>query len=204
MLQRSDIFIESKYVKWYFELMEKARYQPPIKGQTEKHHIIPEGCGGEDKMENRVNLTYRQHYISHMLLAKADYVESSSKRKMVQGFLALGRFRKLDWWINRDRNGCKTNLHAQLKKNLSCHIRGEKSVVFGQKFSEERKRLQKNGLIGKSSSGENHYLYKKKMSEEQKRKISQTLKKYSFTEEHKRNISLSKIGRPRKVKLLKS
>ena len=36
----------------------------------EAHHIIPRCLGGSDSKDNLVNLTYREHYIAHLLLAK--------------------------------------------------------------------------------------------------------------------------------------
>jgi hypothetical protein len=36
----------------------------------ETHHIIPKCLGGLDTKDNLVNLTYREHYIAHLLLAK--------------------------------------------------------------------------------------------------------------------------------------
>jgi len=37
---------------------------------VEKHHIIPKSEGGKDEPDNLVNLTAREHYIAHLLLAR--------------------------------------------------------------------------------------------------------------------------------------
>ena len=36
----------------------------------EAHHIFPKCLGGTNDPTNLVNLTYREHYIAHLLLAK--------------------------------------------------------------------------------------------------------------------------------------
>ena len=43
----------------------------PVKSTyTECHHIVPQSEGGSDDTDNLVNLTAREHYIAHLLLAK--------------------------------------------------------------------------------------------------------------------------------------
>ena len=48
----------------------KARVLPSTI-YTEKHHIIPRSEGGADTDENLVELTAREHFLAHYLLAKA-------------------------------------------------------------------------------------------------------------------------------------
>lgn len=57
------------YRRIYDELIEHARFFPPS-GYTESHHILPECRGGTDEPENLVELTARQHFVVHQLLAK--------------------------------------------------------------------------------------------------------------------------------------
>lgn len=37
---------------------------------VERHHIVPKSEGGSNKPDNLVNLTAREHYVAHLLLAK--------------------------------------------------------------------------------------------------------------------------------------
>lgn len=37
---------------------------------VECHHVIPKSEGGKNTKDNLVNLTAREHYIAHLLLAK--------------------------------------------------------------------------------------------------------------------------------------
>ncbi len=60
------------YAATYCALVSK-RLSNPISKQDcycETHHIIPKSEGGIDEKDNLVNLTAREHYIAHLLLAK--------------------------------------------------------------------------------------------------------------------------------------
>ena len=58
------------YLKTYYSLIEK-RKKVILNENYHKHHIIPKCCGGTNDSENLVRLSYREHYIAHILLAKA-------------------------------------------------------------------------------------------------------------------------------------
>lgn len=72
------IFKESKYTKAYYKIIEKRKENPAIEGEI--HHIIPKSLGGSDNKDNLVKLTYREHYLCHLLLTKM--CESINKIKM--------------------------------------------------------------------------------------------------------------------------
>jgi hypothetical protein len=38
---------------------------------TEEHHIVPRWCGGDGDPSNMIRLTAREHYLAHLMLAKA-------------------------------------------------------------------------------------------------------------------------------------
>lgn len=62
------MFIQNKYYKWYFNIIEYRKNNPYIDGYSEKHHVIPKSMGGSNEKKNIVNLTAREHFICHMLL----------------------------------------------------------------------------------------------------------------------------------------
>lgn len=65
------MFIDNKYAKYYYALVEYRKASPPATGQyTEKHHIIPKSLGGSNDSDNLVVLTGREHYVAHRLLCK--------------------------------------------------------------------------------------------------------------------------------------
>ena len=54
------------YQKIYDNLIKKRLEIPPA-GRFERHHIVPKSLGGPDTKDNLVKLTYREHYIAHLL-----------------------------------------------------------------------------------------------------------------------------------------
>lgn len=57
------------YRKIYNSIIDRAKNRKAT-GYTEAHHIKPRCLGGADSKENIVNLTAREHYLCHWLLAK--------------------------------------------------------------------------------------------------------------------------------------
>lgn len=58
------------YQKHYSRLIELRKKNPTESDYYEKHHIVPKSLGGSDFPENIVKLTAREHFVSHLLLAK--------------------------------------------------------------------------------------------------------------------------------------
>lgn len=64
---------ENKYKNWYFSIIEKALRQDRLKSPNvyyEEHHILPKSLGGNNKQNNRVLLSAKEHFICHLLLPK--------------------------------------------------------------------------------------------------------------------------------------
>jgi hypothetical protein len=57
------------YSKIYSDLIDRAKNRTTLE-YTEKHHIIPKCLGGNNKNDNIVRLTYREHFLCHWLLCK--------------------------------------------------------------------------------------------------------------------------------------
>lgn len=74
-----------KYLKWYEQLILKAKKRSETLEYKENHHVIPRSFGGTDDLDNRVDLTPREHYIAHALLWKMDF-PSPYREKMVWAF----------------------------------------------------------------------------------------------------------------------
>lgn len=59
------------YHKTYITLIEKGKNRELVKEKGyEIHHIIPKSVGGSNNQSNLVKLTYREHFIAHVLLTK--------------------------------------------------------------------------------------------------------------------------------------
>jgi hypothetical protein len=63
------MFNDSKYSKWYFSIVENAKKRNLI-SEYETHHITPRSMGGADLENNLVKVSYREHFICHLLLTK--------------------------------------------------------------------------------------------------------------------------------------
>lgn len=59
------------YQKIYNKLTESRKNRVLEEGQYyEKHHIVPKCLGGTNDADNLVVLTFREHYMAHLLLSK--------------------------------------------------------------------------------------------------------------------------------------
>ena len=71
---------DSKYVKWYNQIVNRAQNrQVPKETYTESHHIIPRSLGGSNLPSNLAILTGREHFICHWLLTKMYIGKAKSK-----------------------------------------------------------------------------------------------------------------------------
>jgi hypothetical protein len=75
------IFIDNKYTRKYFQIIDNAKLRVLSKDlYTEKHHIIPKSLNGSNDKDNLIILTAKEHFICHLLLTKM--VEGNYKRSM--------------------------------------------------------------------------------------------------------------------------
>ena len=54
----------------YYSIIGGAKSRTLSTNNTEKHHIIPQSLGGSNQFDNIVRLTYREHFICHLLLVR--------------------------------------------------------------------------------------------------------------------------------------
>jgi hypothetical protein len=82
------------YFKHYIQLVD-SRQSRGLNREFgyEIHHIVPRCIGGDDSAENLVKLTYREHYIAHMLLHKS-YKEDEKLLRALTG-MSMGKHRGL-------------------------------------------------------------------------------------------------------------
>ena len=70
MIPNHYLICDMNYQKIYDELIVKCRARQQVDGYKERHHIIPKSLNGTDNPSNLVDLTAREHFIAHFLLAK--------------------------------------------------------------------------------------------------------------------------------------
>lgn len=146
------------YMNVYQKLIHKAQSRQKPDCYTETHHIMPKSLGGTNDPNNLVELTAREHFIAHLLLAKI------YGGPMIYAAWAL--------------QNTKTNRnYAWLKEKLSERMKGNKNFAGKSHTPEFRKNLaeaNKNRVwsdeskqkLGKTMSlinkGENNPNYNKK------------------------------------------
>lgn len=142
----------------------KARTSSPEYGET--HHIVPKSEGGNNDKTNLVKLSYREHYIAHLLLAKIydDF-------KMLSALIMM---RKMTHQMERH---FKFNSRLFEKMRLKWHksILGHTSPMKGKTFSLEVRSKMSIGRKGIAPWNKGRPL-----SDEAKRKISESVSISNF------------------------
>jgi 5-methylcytosine-specific restriction endonuclease McrA len=130
------IFIDNKYTKLYYMIVEQAKSRT-ISGYTETHHIIPKSLGGKDSKDNLVVLTAKEHYICHRLLTKMTKGRNRSKM-----------WNALNLMINAHRDYQKRyvpngrvyqTVKEELSKIRSKQFSGKNNPMYGKEFTEEHR-----------------------------------------------------------------
>lgn len=104
------------YAATYCALVSK-RLNNPIKKTDcycETHHIIPRSEGGIDEKENLVNLTAREHYIAHLLLAK---IYNDLKMHSAVVYMRCGS-------VERLRLKTSSRLYEKMRQRYSNQLKG--------------------------------------------------------------------------------
>lgn len=125
-----DQFLDNKYTKWYFSIIENARRRS-IDGYTEKHHIVPRAIGGTDKSDNKVALLPREHFVCHMLLPKM--LTGIAAHKMIYALDMLSKVKN----IGNGRHKAKSHQYAVIRKKIS---EARKAYWTAEKRAAQRER----------------------------------------------------------------
>jgi len=92
------IFIDNKYTKTYYAIIDRATKELRTKKSEtyyEKHHIIPQSLNGTDDKTNLVLLTAYEHLKVHMLLPYMTV--SNARSKMLWAFNAMITHNNSKW-----------------------------------------------------------------------------------------------------------
>ena len=115
------LFLENKYSRWYFNIINRAKVQEVLlDGYYEKHHIIPRSLKGNNCRDNLVNLTAREHFICHWLLTKMTCGES--QKKMAYACKRMMHSKNK----GQDRYQIKSRLYEKLKIKMNLLLKNRK------------------------------------------------------------------------------
>jgi hypothetical protein len=170
-----ELFLENKYSKYYFNIIENAKHRKLDNIYVEKHHIFPKSLGGKNSKENLVILTAKEHFICHLLLVKAVIYEY--RKKMNYAFWRMcnvseNRYKPTSRFYEMGRSGFVESQKGHLPYLLS-HTEYTKYK------------------IGKSMS---ITLSKLSVEEMKERMINSCCRADVYTEERAAKISLSTTG----------
>jgi len=211
------------YQKIYNLLIESRIDRVLDKNEVyENHHIIPISLGGKNIKENKVFLTYREHFIAHKLLflfsegadkVKMGYalhrlctINNKEQKYRISGAREFEKIKKDIYEFIKGKNhplkGRKMWSDDE-KTEMSIRMRGDKNPFFGKEtwnsgLTKDTNKILKNqgeihskkfreGKIDTSNYGVKTKGGRKNISDAQKCKAK--------TEEHKKKISHTLIGR---------
>ena len=184
-----------EYMRIYDQLIEKRRREPLSRadGYVERHHIVPRSEGGSDDETNLVNLTAREHYVAHLLLAKIydDHKMWNAIWRMTTGWIGKNCHMFSSRTYARIRENfvkVKTGTHHSIeaRRKMSLSKKGMTAWNKGKHWSAEARRNMSTSHRGKT---------RQPLSEETKRKISISHTGKHLSEETRRKMSLAKKGR---------
>jgi len=179
------------YQNIYVSLIQRAKTRGLIEGYKESHHIKPKCMGGSDDSDNLVDLTAREHFIAHLLLAK---IHNNSKL-WVSVLMMKGKKQR---YING-------RLYEMAKKQRSLHMKGNqhaKGAVIPQSTKDAIAESNRNRVFT-DVMREKCTFKGRKHTEEHKSHMSQILTNRIFSEETKKKMSESQKKRFEKQRLLK-
>lgn len=166
------------YSNIYKQLIDHAKSRKLSRKDCyiEQHHIIPRSEGGTNDKSNLVNLTAREHYIAHLLLAKI-YNDAAMYSAVIYMQAGHGENRKYKF---------NSHLYAKMR------------IEFGNRTSKEQKGKQagkNNPMYGKSifdfMTPEKIKQWRKKHLDacKKRRGLPSSMKGKHHTEEAKKKIS---------------
>lgn len=184
------IFIDNKYTRIYYAIIEQARTRSTPETYTEKHHIVPRSLGGGESKSNLAVLTAREHFICHWLLIKM--TEGKAKRSMSHALrMMLAKNIRTD-----GRYIPKSKLYEIIKKAAN------NASVGRPCLPETREKIRQGNLNRAPASDETRF----KLSEAAKRrkgftpegraKVVEANKARVWTDEMRAKLRQHNLGKP--------
>jgi hypothetical protein len=195
----TNIFNDSKYSRWYFNIIYSAKLNPP-NGAAERHHILPKSLGGSNDKNNIVKLTPKQHFICHRLLVKM--TTGIARQKMVYAFWIMSNKKRLHTVSSNSYSEAKRliqdvmssrHITDEFRRQCSERMRGKKMLpstkeallkaITGKEQTDVTKQKIRESLTGWYKNNTNTRVGQKR-TDEQKKRISDA-KKISW---HKKQL----------------
>lgn len=134
------------YQKIYERIIDRAKRRNDIDEYYEIHHILPRCLGGDDKENNLVRLTAREHFICHYLLSKSYAKYSFEWYKMNHAFMMMkvNSLNQNRYFNSRLYKSCKENF----REVMSNSQKGKRNSQYGKLWiynekTNETKKIEK-------------------------------------------------------------
>lgn len=122
------MFLNNKYTKWYFNIIDVAKSRNSINEYVERHHIIPKCMGGSDMADNLIKLSAREHFICHWLLTKM--TEGSQKYKMMYALNGMKRTSKgQNRYITKITSRVYDSIRQSIKELIASNAKGKAPAI---------------------------------------------------------------------------
>lgn len=177
----------------YTRFIDSLRGQS-VDGYAEVHHIVPRSLGGSDDADNLIQLTARQHFIAHWMLARAMGGSAARAFFMMSNFGKYGQVNSATYEIARQEYAEQVSKQLKKRPNVplftDSHREKLRQAKLGRKLSDETKRK-----VGEAQRG-------RKLSEETRKRISEAKKGeatrgcgWKHSEETRKKMTESQLSR---------
>jgi len=176
------MFLDNKYTKWYFSIINRAKIENRIKRKNtyyESHHIVPKCMNGNEL----VLLTGKEHYVCHLLLCRM--TTGNNKHKMINALIKMS--------FSKSKGQSR---HSSISYSLVRSLIAEKNreMFKGIPKSDQAK----SNMKGRSGKWVRKDIHKERMRGENNPMFGKVGKDNpAFRTEVRKKISSSKIGRKR-------
>ena len=150
-MNTSDLFdVSTKYLKWYFELLEKHGKGRKLKGDyLERHHRYPRFAFGDN--DDVVTLTFRCHFLAHLLIYK--HAKSIGHPMVNKAFFPLHRMSS----SSKNQHGSvamRSRLFELVKREAANAMSGENNPFFGKTHTLATRELLSAKALGREMTDE--------------------------------------------------
>lgn len=179
------------YQKHYNALISKAQHRSKPDQYCERHHIVPRCLGGDNSKDNIVWLTYKEHFLAHLLLHKMNPEHiglNIAISRMIGSEKNQGRSYE---WIKKGLSDFYAKFHSKnaIERWKNKEYKDRMSIVSKNVWDRDGYR---EGMRNKNL-GANNPMYGKRMSRESKIKMTSKLKSFNVWKSIKIKSS-SKLG----------
>jgi hypothetical protein len=145
-LNTKSMFIDNKYTKWYWSIVDKALQRIPGPGiKYERHHILPKGKYLFPEFKslkihkwNGVSLTHKEHFVCHLLLTKM--TTGKARSSCIYGLMRFST--GLDKCTSRQYAKARTLFSSTRKGDPNPH-KGKPGRIWTDEAKVEHSKLMK-------------------------------------------------------------